>query len=402
MKNIKGKSQQCSDKVPTTFCDVAACFSEEEWKLLHHWQKELYKNVMKQIHQAFSSLGPLIATSVFSLSPKEKGDVCTKDLQDLEIHEVFAAEPEVLFTPKQNLKEADDTVEMENFGEPATDYCLSNAGTMLRMEEEFDPGSTDQYGAGGGQRGTAIRSGLTDIVSVGSLNIKIKEELYSVDPLDCEKQGSISRATRFPFHNFEESEQLGKFHCKEREESSICLNSGPEVITSAPSIGINEEGKTYAITIKDHRRREELATHEGDRSINQKRNARTYLKGGYRTARSKSTAKEIQANIAQTHACLVSECNLGTCAHDLDSLKHPASVVIEAALLKVFSNPPVKNKPAQPHLQMEKDEKSIHCYFQCGQLGPVCCRVKSMLVQAPRGLIGSSGSPAHQWHVQYQ
>ncbi|XP_069063109.1 zinc finger protein 2-like isoform X2 [Pleurodeles waltl] len=299
MKNIKGKSQQCSDKVPTTFCDVAACFSEEEWKLLHHWQKELYKNVMKQIHQAFSSLGPLIATSVFSLSPKEKGDVCTKDLQDLEIH-VFAAEPEVLFTPKQNLKEADDTVEMENFGEPATDYCLSNAGTMLRMEEEFDPGSTDQYGAGGGQRGTAIRSGLTDIVSVGSLNIKIKEELYSVDPLDCEKQGSISRATRFPFHNFEESEQLGKFHCKEREESSICLNSGPEVITSAPSIGINEEGKTYAITIKDHRRREELATHEGDRSINQKRNARTYLKGGYRTARSKSTAKEIQANIAQS------------------------------------------------------------------------------------------------------
>ncbi|KAJ1204762.1 hypothetical protein NDU88_000200 [Pleurodeles waltl] len=66
-----------SDKV--TFQDVAACFSEEEWKLLHEWQKELYTNVMKEIHQALASLGPLIAASVFSLSTKEKDDVCPMD-----------------------------------------------------------------------------------------------------------------------------------------------------------------------------------------------------------------------------------------------------------------------------------------------------------------------------------
>ncbi|XP_078532596.1 uncharacterized protein LOC144818754 isoform X2 [Lissotriton helveticus] len=66
-------SLQGPDKV--TFQDVAACFSEEEWKLLHEWQKELYKNVMKDIHQALVSLGPLIATSVFSLRAKEKEDI---------------------------------------------------------------------------------------------------------------------------------------------------------------------------------------------------------------------------------------------------------------------------------------------------------------------------------------
>lgn len=162
------------------------------------------------------------------------------------------------------------------------------------MAEEFDPGSTDQDSAGGGKSDTAVRSGLTDILPGGSLNKKIKEELYSVDPLDCEKQGSISRATRFPFHNFEDNGHLGKLHCKEREESSF-LNSGPEINASAPSIGINKEGKTYAIDIKDHRRREGLDTHEGDGSINPKIN--TGIKCSYRTARSRSTAKQIQANI---------------------------------------------------------------------------------------------------------
>ncbi|KAJ1153659.1 hypothetical protein NDU88_006418 [Pleurodeles waltl] len=64
---------------PVTFRDVAAYFSEEEWKLLRNWQKELYKNVMKEIQQAFISLGPRIAASVFSLRAKEKEDIFQVD-----------------------------------------------------------------------------------------------------------------------------------------------------------------------------------------------------------------------------------------------------------------------------------------------------------------------------------
>ncbi|XP_069092983.1 putative zinc finger protein 735 isoform X2 [Pleurodeles waltl] len=65
-------SQKNSETVAVTFFDVAACFSEEEWKLLHEWQKELYKNVMKEIHQALVSLA------------KEKEDACAKDHLDPE------------------------------------------------------------------------------------------------------------------------------------------------------------------------------------------------------------------------------------------------------------------------------------------------------------------------------
>lgn len=71
-------------QVPVTFHDVAAYFSDEEWKLLHEWQKELYNNVMKEIHQTLVSLGPLIAASVFSLSPKGKHEMVITDPPDTE------------------------------------------------------------------------------------------------------------------------------------------------------------------------------------------------------------------------------------------------------------------------------------------------------------------------------
>ncbi|KAJ1204748.1 hypothetical protein NDU88_000186 [Pleurodeles waltl] len=69
---------------PITFCDVAAYFNEEEWKLLYEWQKDLYRNVMKEIQQALISLGPVIASSVFSLRTKGKEHLSAVDQQDYE------------------------------------------------------------------------------------------------------------------------------------------------------------------------------------------------------------------------------------------------------------------------------------------------------------------------------
>ncbi|XP_069506536.1 zinc finger protein 777-like isoform X2 [Ambystoma mexicanum] len=71
-----------SDKAPVTFRDVAAYFSEEEWKLLRNWQKELYKNAMKAIHQAMISLGYTIANPDTLLRIQKRDRTFVRDPQD--------------------------------------------------------------------------------------------------------------------------------------------------------------------------------------------------------------------------------------------------------------------------------------------------------------------------------
>lgn len=105
--------QQGSEMAPISFSDVAACFSEEEWKLLQGWQKELYKSVMKELHQAVTSLGPLIATSIFSLKPKTRDELQFTDPQDSEIRSPC----EYYSRPTLDASSRDDD-EMDSFLDP--------------------------------------------------------------------------------------------------------------------------------------------------------------------------------------------------------------------------------------------------------------------------------------------
>ncbi|XP_029442513.1 protein ZNF783-like [Rhinatrema bivittatum] len=60
-------SAETSVQVSVTFEDVAVSFSQEEWESLQEWQKELYKEVMKENYQTLFSLGsPSVTPEIIS------------------------------------------------------------------------------------------------------------------------------------------------------------------------------------------------------------------------------------------------------------------------------------------------------------------------------------------------
>ncbi|KAJ1204773.1 hypothetical protein NDU88_000211 [Pleurodeles waltl] len=150
-----------SETMPVTFQDVASCFSDEEWKLLHEWQKELYKNVMNEIHQALIALGPVIATSVFSLRAKEKDDLCSVSNPDSKRRRSDNNSPSCQITNPDTLvrvnisEEADiwdpqETARRTDIEEVASyGYPPIHPDVLLQMQQEEEMDSRDWSGSEG-------------------------------------------------------------------------------------------------------------------------------------------------------------------------------------------------------------------------------------------------------------
>ncbi|XP_069098771.1 zinc finger protein 2-like [Pleurodeles waltl] len=295
---------------PLTFCDVAAYFSEEEWTLLHNWQKELYKNVMKEIQQAFNSLGPLIATSVFSLRPQQKEDVCSEGIQDLEIkgsinlpsrdHEFKCGnvlrQEELM---ESTCTDASGAEGEERRTEPTLRGHVLNSGDAVRKEEQPQPGLKLQSGlmdnddAERGERSPCSTLGHTDFKPI--VCIKTEGDSYSPDRLDPERRDCVLPG-ELPFHHFEVDGDLRSYESMRGEYNNACFSSGLKVTVPAPSFGINEEGETYAIDIQEYRR--DIFYHPaGKRNMKRKRNATNSLQCNDKLPLCKPTSNKLRVNV---------------------------------------------------------------------------------------------------------
>ncbi|XP_044860098.1 protein ZNF783-like [Mauremys mutica] len=75
-------SEGLSRKVPVTFDDVAVYFSAEEWEILAEWQRELYKEVMKENLEAVLSLGFQIPRPGVVSLMERGGEACVQYPRD--------------------------------------------------------------------------------------------------------------------------------------------------------------------------------------------------------------------------------------------------------------------------------------------------------------------------------
>ncbi|XP_069499256.1 zinc finger protein 282-like isoform X2 [Ambystoma mexicanum] len=186
----------CHCKAQVPFPDVAACFSDEEWKLLQEWQKELYRNVMKEIHQALISLGPLIATTVCSLRTKEKAEMCPVDNQFYESKHRINHPPSAMMAelpvPSEepvHLKHLQDLAGRDMHDSLSEGFPFLNTDNLSRKEEPISD-FMDYLGPEMG-RSTANLNAGHEIVS---FCIKDEDEVYFVDHQDRPPgDGSISR-----------------------------------------------------------------------------------------------------------------------------------------------------------------------------------------------------------------
>ncbi|XP_078500177.1 uncharacterized protein LOC144755280 [Lissotriton helveticus] len=195
-----------SHKAPVSFCDVAAYFSEEEWKLLHSWQEELYKNVMKEIHQVLFSLGPAIATAVFSLRATEKEDVFPADEQ------LSVRKPAPENSPKRPSLNANNfSTLVDNSIAHVTDYmcaemdekpCRPSSVVSFLIKEEDDSYVVEKKPAE--QRNDVFKQGGNPVVkSMFPKSFPTKEEIQPQDELTNQEiapgyGSSTKRENKFP------------------------------------------------------------------------------------------------------------------------------------------------------------------------------------------------------------
>ncbi|KAJ1112132.1 hypothetical protein NDU88_000400 [Pleurodeles waltl] len=128
-------SRLTSEAALLTFQDAVAGFSQQERELLHNWQKDLYANLMKEIHKVLMSLGPVVAATVFSLRAKENDAVWPVDIGVSDRSQSDKHSP--------SLKRSGFDVLTINRGEPHRVKDPPNAGRMekprlLDTEEEFN------------------------------------------------------------------------------------------------------------------------------------------------------------------------------------------------------------------------------------------------------------------------
>ncbi|ELR57417.1 Zinc finger protein 282, partial [Bos mutus] len=147
-------------KVPVTFVDIAVYFSEDEWKNLDEWQKELYNNLVKENYKTLMSLdseGPVSKPEAPSQAePRE--EPCVWEQRDPEEREILM-DPDTGAEPLGPAPDASSQVKREEAlcaraqrgleeraipTESITDSPASAQDLLSRIKQEEPPCVWDQ------------------------------------------------------------------------------------------------------------------------------------------------------------------------------------------------------------------------------------------------------------------
>lgn len=280
MEIREGMSQQDAGKALGSFNDFAARFSKEDWKLLHKWQTELYEIVMKELHQAVTSLGPVIYTSVFSLRPKEIQELFPVDYQESKIRGSNNCSPSCAIAgsesllrkkrmPTLDMKEVQDTNQWESQYWPNPGFPVHEPDIALRKERELcsslnDPQATDVRNS---------HSSGNAFIKPDLSFINKEEANYSVDLHESERKENMNTATgaagTASVGSFTDSGGAEAYFADQHDPKNWGRTSSVAVGTSIASFKIKEEEEPYFVDYQDSVTREGITTSTEHDSISQ-------------------------------------------------------------------------------------------------------------------------------------
>ncbi|XP_056400542.1 uncharacterized protein LOC130294562 isoform X2 [Hyla sarda] len=195
---------------PITFQDVAASFTEKQWMHLEDWQKEIYKTVVKEIHEAIISLGYTIINPEIVFNVKKANESSVRvNSQSVEKNTGTRDLPDILLRVKdEHLGEAPPgTEKQQNVAQPSTSSLL-NVTELDATREQMPSSSQPKKGNG--------------------FPIKIEQEAYSIDEYNStggDKEPSPSRDySLIKYESEEETDTEDDFQAvivKEEEEFGL-------------------------------------------------------------------------------------------------------------------------------------------------------------------------------------
>ncbi|XP_053565385.1 zinc finger protein 300 isoform X2 [Bombina bombina] len=163
-------------QMSVTFHDVAACFSAEEWRQLEDWQKELYRNVMREIHSALQAMGFEIINPDVLFRVKRVKDLYA-GVGELAGH---TGSPEHLMGIKQERGPHSDLCKRRATKSSLSQQPVCTPDILLRIKQE------DKLAFAESAEKTAASCPADPVVtSVFSLNVTEEEEKEECEAGEC-------------------------------------------------------------------------------------------------------------------------------------------------------------------------------------------------------------------------
>ncbi|CAH2245379.1 zinc finger 883-like [Pelobates cultripes] len=133
---LHSRTMQASQRACITFSDVAASFSEDEWEVLEQWQRDLYSNVMQEIHTILLDLGYHIKNSKILFRIVREDDPSSRVHRECGTL-VEGVAPDILLQINYQGK-AVNTSELDDSDEGSIEVKSERVYQKIKVEDELD------------------------------------------------------------------------------------------------------------------------------------------------------------------------------------------------------------------------------------------------------------------------